>query len=316
MGDEAGAVRALRRAVGANKEYALAWFNLGVVHGRMGPLHVLASQGALARAIQLDDRFRGRKAEPVLDARTYRTGLDLSRPLPSRWTFAGSQAARPAAVAGAAATLLLLLSLGQSLASRSGRNVAERWLEPVGRVVSRVPLLGRLSAPALGVIVAVAILAWKLVHESGGGTTAALTLLAGLALLIAAVLGVRVVTARRLGTDLRQATWPSGLVFSVGAGAAGFAWVPLPFVRTPEDDARLRRAAPAAAGLIAAALIGLTAWLDVPVTRALAIAALVMAASMLTPIKPLDGAAIAKAGAAGASVAAVGLGALALFGIS
>jgi len=46
------------------------------------------------------------------------------------------------------------------------------------------------------------------------------------------------------------------------------------------------------------------------------LAALVMAASMLTPIKPLDGAAIAKAGAAGASVAAVGLGALALFGIS
>ena len=99
------------------------------------------------------------------------------------------------------------------------------------------------------------------------------------------------------------------------AGAAGFAWVPLPFVCTPEDDARLRRAAPAAAGIIAAVLIGLTAWLDVPVTRALAIAALIMAASMLTPIKPLDGAAIAKAGAVGASVAAVGLGALALFGI-
>jgi hypothetical protein len=37
---------------------------------------------------------------------------------------------------------------------------------------------------------------------------------------------------------------------------------------------------------------------------------------MLTPIKPLDGAAIAKAGAAGATLAALGLGALALLGIS
>jgi tetratricopeptide (TPR) repeat protein len=317
MGDDEGAVQALRRAVGANEDYALAWFNLGVVHGRMGPWHVLASQGALARAVKLDDDFRGRKAEPTLDASTYRTGLDLSRPLPPEWTFAGSQEGRPVVVVTAAAIMLLAFSLGQSLASQgSGRNLADRWLEPVSRVVSRVPLLGRLSAPALGVVAALAILAWKLIHESGGGTTAALTLVAGLALLIAAVLGIRVLVARRAGADLHQATWPSGLVFGLGAGAAGFAWVPLPFVRAPEDDARLRRAAPAAAGLIGVALIVLTAWLDVPVTRALAIAALVMAASMLTPIKPLDGAAIAKAGAAGASLAALGLGALALLGVS
>ena len=77
---------------------------------------------------------------------------------------------------------------------------------------------------------------------------------------------------------------------------------------------RLRRAAPAAAGFIAVALIALTAWLEVPVTRALGIAALIIAASMLTPVKPLDGAAIAKAGAAGASLAALGLGALAFLG--
>jgi hypothetical protein len=236
---------------------------------------------------------------------------------PAAGTFASSQAARPAVVAGAAAILLLTISLGQSLALRaSGRNLADRWLEPVSSVLSRVPLLGRPSAPALGVVAALAILAWKLAHESGGGTTAALPLIAGLALLIATVLGIRVLVAWRAGADLHQATWPSGLVFGLGAGAAGFAWVPLPFVRTPENDVRLRRAAPAAAGLIGVALIALTAWLDVPVTRALAIAALVMAASMLTPIKPIDGAAIAKAGAAGASLAALGLGALALIGVS
>lgn len=186
----------------------------------------------------------------------------------------------------------------------------------MARILSRVPLLRRLSTPALGVLAALAILAWKLTHESGGGMTAALTLIAGLALLIAAVLGIRVLVARRAGANLHQETWPSGLVFGLGAGAAGFAWVPLPFISTPENHSPLSRAAPAAAGLIGVALIALTAWLDVPITRALAIAALVMAASMLTPIKPLDGAAIAKAGAAGATLAALGLGALALLGIS
>jgi hypothetical protein len=317
MGDNDGAVRALRRAVGGNQRYALAWFNLGVVYGRMGPAHLLASQGALGRAIQLDDGFRGRKAEPTLDARTYRTGLDLSRPLPADWTFAGSQAARPALVAGAAAILLLTLSLGRSMASRrGGRDFADRWLEPVSRVLSRMPLLGRLSAPALGAVAALGILAWKLTHDSGGGATAGLALIAGLVLLIACVLGSRILVARRVGAELHQATWPSGLIFGLGAGAAGFAWVPLPFIRTSENDARLSRAAPAAAGVIAVALIAMTAWLDIPLTRALAVAALIVAASMLTPVKPLDGAAIAKAGTAGAALGVLTLGALALLGIS
>jgi tetratricopeptide (TPR) repeat protein len=316
LGDEDGAIRALRRAVGGNERYALAWFNLGVVHGRMGPSHVLASQGALGRAVQLDDDLRDRRAEPTLDASTYRTGLDLSKPLPREWTFAASQAQRPALVAGAAAILLLTMSLSRSLAARrGGRDLADRWLEPVSRALERVPLLGRLSAPALGVAAALAILAWTLAHGSGGSATAVLTLVAGLALLIGAVLGVRVLAARRAGAQLHQATWPSGLIFGLGAGAAGFAWVPLPFIRTPQDDARLSRAAPAAAGVIAVTLIALTAWLDIPVTRSLAIAALVIVASMLTPIRPLDGAAIAKAGAAGAGVAAPALGALAWLGI-
>jgi tetratricopeptide (TPR) repeat protein len=40
------AATALRRAVGARPDYALGWFNLGVVYSRMGPAQVLESQGA------------------------------------------------------------------------------------------------------------------------------------------------------------------------------------------------------------------------------------------------------------------------------
>ena len=105
--------------------------------------------------------------------------------------------------------LLLTLSLGRSLVSRTGgRGFADRWLEPASRVLARVPLLGRLTAPALGIAAALAILTWTLARESGGGTATALTLLAGLALLVAAVLGTRVLVARRAGAYVRQATWP------------------------------------------------------------------------------------------------------------
>jgi hypothetical protein len=43
---------------------------------------------------------------------------------------------------------------------------------------------------------------------------------------------------------------------------------------------------------MAIALLLLSAWLDVPLTRSLGAAALVMAASLLTPVKPLDGATV------------------------
>ena len=39
------------------------------------------------------------------------------------------------------------------------------------------------------------------------------------------------------------------------------------------------------------------AWLQVPLTKAAAVAALTMTASILLPIRPMDGAALGKAGA-------------------
>ena len=88
------AATALRRAVGARPDYALGWFNLGVVHSRMGPARVLESQGALARAFELDPALRDRRRTLTIDARTYRTGLDLSKPLPPRWSFSSCRTAR------------------------------------------------------------------------------------------------------------------------------------------------------------------------------------------------------------------------------
>ena len=62
------------------------WFNLGVIYARTGPMDAALSQGAFARAFQLDPALRDRTRELTIDASTYRTGLDLSRPLPARWS--------------------------------------------------------------------------------------------------------------------------------------------------------------------------------------------------------------------------------------
>ena len=99
------AVAALRRAVGANESYALGWFNLGVVLSKMGPLHLPAAQGSLGRAFTLAPALRDRQRVPTLDSRTYRSGLDLGRPLPPTWNFAESQKQAPAKTAGLAAIL-------------------------------------------------------------------------------------------------------------------------------------------------------------------------------------------------------------------
>ncbi|HWF50255.1 MAG TPA: hypothetical protein VG294_06365 [Solirubrobacteraceae bacterium] len=82
-GNDAAAVAALRRSVGANRDYATGWFNLGVALERMGPLHVAASEGSLARARQLDSGLASREPVPLFDNVTYHTHLDLSKPLPA-----------------------------------------------------------------------------------------------------------------------------------------------------------------------------------------------------------------------------------------
>ena len=50
---DGAAMTALRQAAGASPDYALGWFNLGVLESRLGPSHLLASQGAFAAAYSL-----------------------------------------------------------------------------------------------------------------------------------------------------------------------------------------------------------------------------------------------------------------------
>jgi tetratricopeptide (TPR) repeat protein len=304
-GDEQRAVAALRRAVGANRRYALGWFNLGVVLSRMGPRHLFASQGALARAFALDPALRDRERVPTADERTYRLGLDVSRPLPARWSFASDQREAPVKTAGLAALLLVVFTLSRALTtSGSGRQLAETWLGTVDRFGGR--FLRRFRHPAIAIAATLAVFAWPLARDPGGGVWATLAGLLALVVLVAVALRARASSA--------QATWAPGVVVGAGAAAAGLTWAPLP-VLGEKASARRHWAAPLALAAVALPLVALAAWSDVPLARSTAAAALVMASSLLTPVKPIDGGAIAAAGATAAGLSGIALAVLLALGL-
>ena len=210
-GRDDAAVAALRRAVGAEPRYALGWFNLGVVLAGMGPAHLLSSQGALARAFSLDPGLRDRERVPTLDAKVYRTGLDVSRPLPPEWSFAASQRQAPAKTVGLAALLMVAFTLSRTLTARgSGRDLAETWLAPLDRASGRMTFLRRLGHPAIAVVATLLVFLAPLARDPGGGVTAAIAGALGLCVLIAVALRGRSLAARGEPAGEGQRTWPPG----------------------------------------------------------------------------------------------------------
>jgi hypothetical protein len=91
------------------------------------------------------------------------------------------------------------------------------------------------------------------------------------------------------------------MVFGLVSGAIGSPWAALPVVSTQGKATRVHLAAPLTLAAVSAVLFIESAWLSIPITQSFAIAALIMAASTLLPINPLDGANVGKAGMAAAA---------------
>ena len=347
LGRPTEARNAFQQAVGARPDYALGWFNLGVLEASSGPTRLLAAQHALGTAHRLDPDLRDRQLELTIDAQVYRTALDLSKPLPPAWTFADLQRPAPAAAVG----LLALAGLGLGLARTANRGAAEsadQWLEPVTRRLEALPVVGRARAPAWGIA---ATLLTFLLADLHHGTAATATVLypAGLLVLVTAAMGARLLVGLRTGRVPRQRSWGPGIVVGVAAGAVGYPWAPLPVVdvergdgdpseRGPASavsggaegaaagravdtssgadtgtrDVRLHLAAPLTLAGVALVLFVESAWSRTPLTLAWAVAALIMCASLLLPVGPLDGTHLGKAGVA---VSAGVIGAALLFAL-
>jgi cellulose synthase operon protein C len=135
------------------------------------------------------------------------------------------------------------------------------------------------------------------------------------ALLITIVMRVRVLAAREAGVALEQRSWGPAVGFGVVTGAFGVPWAPLPVARTDRPATAVHWLGPVLLAGTALVLLLLAAWLRVPVTREVGGAALVMAASMLVPIDPLDRAAVAKGTGTAVTLAVLGTGTLLLVGL-
>ena len=291
----AAAADALRQAVWASPGYALGWFNLGVAESKLGPSHLLASQGAFAVAYSLDPALQDRRHQMTIDASVYRTALDLSKPLPPRWSIAQLQQPVPAAAAG----LLAIVTLGLGLARATGHGgsaLAAQWLDPLSDRLQSAPLLRKLRHPGWSLAAIAASFLFAYLRRAADPAEVA-AYLAGVVVLALLAVGARVFLARRRRIAITQESWPPGMAFGLVTGAAGLPWAPLPVVRADgKDSVKVHLAAPITLAALSALLFVESAWLHTPLAESWAVAALIMSASTLLPVGPLDGAQLGKAG--------------------
>jgi cellulose synthase operon protein C len=294
---DAAAAAAIRQAVGASPDYALGWFNLGVVESQLGPAHLLAAQGAFAKAYSLDPALQNRQHEMTIDASVYRTALDLSKPLPPRWSISQLQQPVPAAAAGLLAIVILGLGLAKAT-GHGGSAFAAQWLDPLTDRLQSAPVLRRLHHPGWSLAATAASFLFAYIRR-GAGPVEVVAYIAGVLVLAFLAVGARVYLAQSKHVVITQETWSPGLAFGLITGAAGLPWAPLPVVRADGEDSlkvKAHLAAPITLAALSALLFVESAWLHTPLTQSWAIAALIMSASTLLPVGPLDGAQLGKAG--------------------
>jgi hypothetical protein len=307
QGDTADATHALRQAIGVRPDYALGWFNLGVLYGQRGPFFLLQSQGALGQAFRLDPALEKQPRSLLSDEHVYRTGLDLSKPLPAGWAIANAENRQPLLAVGLLGVLGATVALAH-VSAGSGSSTS-KVLESFQSTLLRIPGLRRRRSLWWGATATVAAFGLALFRSDAMGPYDAIAYLLAVSCLTGAVIVARLALAARWHVRLVQRSWPPGVVVGVIAGAVGTPWAPLPYVRGPARHPGVHLIAPTLLAATAAILLVESLTLHLPLTRAVGVAALTMAASMLLPLRPLDGAAVGKPGLL------LGFGALAVAGL-
>ena len=181
-------------------------------------------------------------------------------------------------------------------AGHGGGTLAAQWIDPLSDRLRSVPVLRRLHHP--GWAMAATALGFLLAYlRRGADPTEIAAYTAGVIVIAFVAVAARITVARRQGLTATHETWPPALAFGLAAGAIGLPWAPLPVVRAEhEDGKKLHLAAPVALAALSLLLFAESAWLHTPLTQSWAIAALIMSASTLLPVGPLDGAQVGKAG--------------------
>ena len=289
-GDRDGAIQILRSILAAKPDYAVGWFNLGLLHSSgWAGRDVVYSEAAFAHAIRLDRELAVRDRELVPDLTIYSTGLDTARPLSPDWSFLSSATVPRTpnwvwAVVGLIAVRVVTAVLADRLGgAASGLIVSSNLLHNL--LAARGPLV---LAVLVGCVAAAGLSFWE-------RPTAATMLVVGVT--AALVTLVVVVRGWALGRAARQFSWGPSVVAGFFGAAVGLPFAPYPCV---DPDIARTRAWPArlvgpliitafgAAGLVVTVATGS------PLMRSLALASLALLASNLVPIRPLDGCLVAS----------------------
>jgi hypothetical protein len=225
----------------------------------------------------------------------YRTALDLSKPLPPHWSISQLQDPAPAAAVG----LLVLVTLGVGLARATGHGgsaFAAQWLDPLSDRLQSAPLLRRLHHPGWSLAATAASFLFAYLRRTASPAEV-IAYIAGVVVLALLAVGARLLLARRQHITISHESWTPALAFSLVTGAIGLPWASLPVIKAEgKSNAKVHLAAPVTLAALSALLFVESVWLHTPVTQAWAIAALIMSASTLLPVGPLDGAQLGKAG--------------------
>lgn len=167
---------------------------------------------------------------------------------------------------------------------------------PLSKRLQSAPLLRRLHHPGWSLAATAASFLFAYLRR-GAGPTEVVAYIAGVVILSFLAVGARVLLARRQHIAITQESWPPALAFGLVTGAIGLPWAPLPVVYAKgKDSAKVHLAAPITLAALSALLFVESVWLHTPVTESWAVAALIMSASTLLPVGPLDGAQLGKAG--------------------
>ena len=185
--------------------------------------------------------------------------------------------------------------LARVAGSGTRTELAQGWLESAAQRLERLPLLNRLRNPWWALAVTVLVFALPVVLHARGRLVDLGALAVGVLLLAVVAMWARTLVARRTGLAVHNESWGPGVAFGM-ATAVVAPWAPLPVARTTDDAPRVHTAAPVALALMGVMLFIESAAFQVPLTRSLAEAALIMVASALVPVGPLDGAKLGKAG--------------------
>ncbi len=285
-GHRADAAAVLQDALRVAPDYAIGWHNLGVVQAPAS-LELLSSQGALATAAGLDRDLRGRD-DLIVDTEIYRSGLDVSKPLPPDWTYAASATSSPSRLTLSVILLLLLRVVWALGLDKLVSVVGERVVRQPGERAVRRRLWRRLD-PVWAVVACLGVVGWPLLRAGHSVLERGVLVGAGAALVLLPLL-VRRLLATAARVEVRHFTWTPAVVLGVAAVPFGLALAPYPFMAGDAPQSRrLRAVVPLVVAPVAIAFLAL-AWLDpTPLARTLAVSFAALLGSVLAPIPPLDG---------------------------